>query len=188
MYINLAYLKRGQIIARKYIGWGDRLPLRLAIPRTDFAHYAIMADPIAGRDDWFTFNANVGNTIELIPLSCYKGQMVRIYSVKDGDAESAYLEAKRLLGNRVRYEGLRGWNYFFRLLPSLLVYWLFHGPRLFPWDKLPNVDSPDRINCIVLVRRCYPNLIPANRCALAAAFEQAYHDGKLILEQEGTIA
>lgn len=188
MYIDLTRLKRGQILARKYVGFGDRLTTILGSPYTHFAHYTILAFPVAGYNDWFTFNATVGNVMELIPLSRYKRQLVRIYSVKDGDSEFAYHEADRLLENRVRYEGLWGWNYLFRLLPSLLSYWINHGPRPFQWNKLPNVDSPDRINCLVLIRRCYPNLIPADCCASAAAFEQAYRDGKLLLDQEGTIA
>lgn len=188
MYIDLTSLKKGHIIARKYVGFIDRLSAYLGNPRSDFVHYTILAFPIAGYNDWFTFNTTVGEVMELIPLSCYKGQLVRIYSVKDGDPEFAYREADRLLDNQVRYEGLWGWDYVIRLIPSMLSYWIRHGPRPFPWNRLPNVDSPDRINCMVLIRRCYPDVIPANCCASAAAFEQAYRDGKLILEQEGIIA
>lgn len=187
MYIDLACLKKGQIIARKYIGFADRLSVYLGSPGTDFAHYAILAAPTANYNDWYTFNATVRKTVELVPISLYKGQLVRVYAVKDGDIEFACHEAHLLLENHVRYEGLSGWNYILRLFPSLLSYWMLHGPRPIPWNKVPNVDLPDRINCMVLIRRCYPNLIPVHCCASAAALEQAYRDGRLILEQEGIV-
>ena len=126
--------------------------------------------------------------MSLVPLSEYAGQTVRIYSVKDGDADFAYQEGKRLLEARVPYEGLNGWNYIFRLLPAMFSYWSRHGFKPLPWNEIPNVDSPDRVNCLVLIRKCYPDLIPSNCGATACAFEQAYRAGRLILEQEGKIA
>ena len=125
--------------------------------------------------------------MELVPLSRYKGQLVRIYSVKNGDEALAWSTADQLLSDHVKYEGLRGWNYVLRILPVLFKYWLLHGPKRIPWNKLPNVDSPDRVNCLVMIRRCYPNLISDAVCASAGAFEQAFLDGKMIIEQEGIV-
>jgi hypothetical protein len=185
--IDPTKLKRGQIIARKCFELTDRISLTLGSPITDFIHYAIMAFPDEKRNDWLTFNARVGRAMTLEPLSRFQGQNVRIYSVKEGDSEFAYSEANRLLKTGAQYEGLFGLNYFFRILPALIAYWMRHGPRRVPWNEAPNVDSKDRINCLVLIRRCYPQLIPANCFASAFAFEQAHMDGKLILEQEGII-
>ena len=185
--IDLTRLKRGQIISRKYVEFFDRLSLYLGSPPTGFPHFAILASPVDNSSDWYTFNATVRSVMTLVPLSCYKGQTVRVYSVKDGDVDFAWDQANSFVEKQVRYEGLSGWNYIFRILPSLLLYWIKHGPKPVPWNKIPNVDSPDRINCLVLIRRCYPNLIPNDCCASASAFEQAYRDGKLILEQEGII-
>ena len=185
--IDLTRLKQGQIITRKYFELSDRISLIFGSPKTDFIHYAIIAVPVENRDDWLTYNARVVGGVELLPVSRFKGQTVRIYSVKDGDREFAYFEANRLMETRARFEGLFGWNYFFRILPSLISYWIRHGPQRVPWNEAPNVDSPDRINCLVLIRRCYPDLIPVDCYTSAFAFEQAYKDGKLILEQEGII-
>lgn len=185
--IDLTKLKRGQIIARRRFELSDRISLIFGSPKTDFIHYAIIAVPVENHDDWLTFNARVGGGLALLPLSRFKGQVVRIYSVKDGDRDFAYFEANRLMETGVRFEGLFGWNHFFRILPSLVSYWMRHGPRRVPWNKAPNVDLPDRINCLVLIRRCYPNLLPSDCYTSAFAFEQAYRDGNLILEQEGVI-
>jgi hypothetical protein len=185
--IDLTRLKQGQIITRKYFELSDRISLIFGSPKTDFIHYAIIAVPVENRDDWLSFNARVRGGVEMLPLCRFKGQTVRIYSVKDGDREFAYFEANRLMETRARFEGLFGWNYFFRILPSLISYWIWHGPQRVPWNEAPNVDSPDRINCLVLIRRCYPDLIPVDCYTSAFAFEQAYKDGKLILEQEGII-
>ena len=185
--IDLTKLKQGQIITRKYFEFSDRISLLMGSPKTVFIHYAIIAVPLENQDDWLTFNARVAGSIELLPISRFKGQTARIYSVKDGDRDWAYLEANRLMETGIRFEGLFGWNHFFRILPSLMSFWVRHGPQRVPWNKAPNVDSPDRINCLVLIKRCYPNLIPADCYTSAFAFEQAYRDGKLILEQEGTI-
>ena len=185
--IDLTNLKQGQIITRKYFEFFDRISLLIGSPNTDFIHYAIIAVPAENCDDWLAFNARVAGGMELLPLSRFKGQTVRIYSVKDGDRKLAYFEANRLMETGARFEGLFGWNYFFRILPSLISYWILLGPQRVPWNEAPNVDSPNRINCLVLIRKCYPNLIPADCYTSAFAFEQAYRDGKLILEQEGII-
>lgn len=185
--IDPARLKKGQIIARRYVEFWDRISLFMGSPYTSYVHYAILAYPIGNSGDWYTFNATVNSVVELVPLSRYRGQTLRVYSVKDGDAEFAWEEANRLMEKRVRYEGRGGWDYLFRLFPSLLSNFLRHGPRPIPWNRLPNIDLPDRINCLVLMRRCYPELIPPEYCATAAALEQAYRDGKLVLEQEGTL-
>lgn len=186
--IDLARLKKGQIIARKYIDFWDRISLSMGSPYTDFTHYAILAFPVNNSGNWLTFNATVKSVVALVPLNRYRGQLVRIYSVKNGNVEFACREASELLKKHVRYEGLAGWSYVLRLLPSLISNMVLSGLRPIAWNKLPNVDSPDRVNCLVLIRRCYPDLIPTDCCASAAAFEQAYRDGKLILEQEGVIA
>ena len=185
--IDLTRLKQGQVITRKYFELSDRISLIFGSPKTDFIHYAIIGVPVENRDDWLTFNARVRGGVEMLPLRRFKGQTVRIYSVKDGDREFAYFEANRLMETGARFEGLFGWSYFFKILPSLISYWIRHGPQRVPWNEAPNVDSKDRINCLVLIRRCYPNLIPVDCYASAFAFEQAYRDGKLILDQEGII-
>ncbi|MGB8828771.1 MAG: hypothetical protein WCC72_05035 [Dehalococcoidales bacterium] len=185
--IDLTRLKRGQIITRKYFEFFDRISLLVGSPKTDFIHYAVVAVSVENHDDWLTFNARVAGGLELLPISRFKGQTVRVYYVKDGDREAAYFEANRLMETGARFEGLFGWNYFFRILPSLISYWILLGPQRVPWNEAPNVDSPNRINCLVLIRKCYPNLIPADCYTSAFAFEQAYKDGNLILEQEGMI-
>jgi len=186
-FIDLTQLKRGQILARKYLNFAEKSGVRLTSPPSDYMHYAIMAYPDEDHRDWITYDATVRNIMTLAPLRRYRGQSVRIYSVKDGDSEFAYREAKRLFEAKTRFEGFSGWNYIFRMLPHAFAYWLRHGPKPVPWQKIPNIDSQDRINCHVLIRRCYPDLIPADFCASASAFEQAYHDGRLVLEQAGTI-
>jgi len=186
--IDITILKPGQIIARKYVELTDRLSLIIGSPITDFIHFAIAAFPVEKQNDWLTFNARVGRAMTLEPLSRFKGQSVRIYSVKEGDSDFAYSEADRLMKAGTRYEGLAGWNYFFRVLPSLISYWRRHGFHRIPWNQAPNVDSLDRINCHVLIRKCYPRLLPPNCFASAFAFEQAHREGKLVLEQEGIIS
>ena len=104
----------------------------MASPKTDFIHYSIIGVPVENRDDWLTFNARVAGGVEMLPLRRFKGQTVRIYSVKDGDREFAYFEANRLMETGARFEGLFGWNYFFRILPSLISYWIRHGPQRVP--------------------------------------------------------
>jgi hypothetical protein len=110
--IDLTKLKQGQIITRKYFEFSDRISLLIGSPKTAFIHYAIIAVPLENQDDWLTFNARVAGSIELLPTSRFKGQTARIYSVKDGDREWAYLEANRLMETGIRFEGLFGWNLF----------------------------------------------------------------------------
>lgn len=184
---NPVKLQPGQILSRKYTGLFDKIFGIITIPKTDFVHTALLAFPVDGLDDWMTFDATVRSVVSLVPLSKYAGQTVRIYSVNPGDRDFAVRVGTELLNKQVRYEGLSGWNYFFRLLPFLLFYWLRHGPKAIPWNDIPNKDSIDRINCWVLIRKCYPELIPQNNCVTASAIEQAYRDGKLVLEFEGII-
>ena len=185
--IDLKLLLPGQIIARKSVEFWDKLSTKLGAPYTEYVHFTILADPIGDYCDWYTFNATVRSVMMLVPLSSYAGQRVRIYSVNNGDIGYAYQEGKSMVENRVPYEGLSGWNYILRLAPKIIAFWFKHGIKPVPYDRVPNVDSPKKVNCLTLMRRCYPDIIPINCGATAFAFEQAYREGRLILEQEGKI-
>jgi hypothetical protein len=185
--IDFSRLQPGLILARKYEGFLDKIPLWMGSPYSDFPHYAVIANPVDNGCDWNTYNATVRSIMKFVKISRYKGQHVRIYSVKNGDPQYAAKIGEQLVAARTPYEGLSGWNYIFRIAPSIFKYWFRHGIKPLPWDLIPNADSAHKLNCLVLIRKCYPDLLPISVAATACAFEAAYREGKLILEQEGFI-
>lgn len=181
--IDYARLRPGYIFARRYFEIWDHLSTKINNPGTDYVHYSILADCIDGH--WFSVEQKDVTT--LFPIEFYAGETVRIYSVRDGDAPGACRIALELTVKQIPYERFHGWAYFLRALPSLCRYWLTHGIKPIPWDKIQNVDITARLNCLSLLRVCYPDLIPREIAASPAAMEQAYRAGKLVLEQEGII-
>ena len=183
--ITFGKIEPGQIIARKYINHWDKLVLGLASPKVDYTHFSIAAYP--ADNDYMVFDVTVNGVLTLKRINTFKGQLARVYAVAGADPRKAIEKADSLMAEGMPYEGHSGWDYLFRLAPYMLGFWIKHGPRRIPWHGLPNVDSPTMMNCWEFVRRCYPDIIPADVAATAFAFETACRNGKLTLEQEGSI-